>query len=72
MATGSSLCLIYLICKAVYKDFFLNGTLAAFYATLVSLLVFVVLSYLTRDPKFNLDKMLNRNKTVSDPSVEYL
>ncbi|HBG27999.1 MAG: hypothetical protein A2Y10_17380 [Planctomycetes bacterium GWF2_41_51] len=65
---GAVLSILYIVCKTIDKDFMLNGTLATFFITMLCIVLFIVVSLLTKDPSFDLDTMLNRRPNEKSKS----
>jgi SSS family solute:Na+ symporter len=63
MITGSVLAASSFIYRS-YNPEFLNSRILAFLSICVSVLVYVVASYLTKNPNFDLDRMLNRTPEI--------
>jgi SSS family solute:Na+ symporter len=61
MITGGALCLAGFITRSFYPQF-LQGRIMAFYVTLISIAVYVALSYLTKPAGVDLNQILNRSK----------
>lgn len=75
--TGSVLCVGGIIVQQVYKahgqTFYLNGTQINFFASLITVAVYVVISLLTCREDFNLERMLHRGSyatTAPDAAVQ--
>lgn len=67
MLTGSGLSTGGILARQVYGDTFpLNGTEIGFYATLIAILLYVVVSLLTCTEDFDLDRMLHRNQHAEE------
>ena len=59
LISGASICVIGLIVKQTWKDCPLNMMEMAFIASITAVLLYFLVSLLTPDPKFDLDKLLN-------------
>ncbi|MEI8342762.1 MAG: hypothetical protein WCH43_14655, partial [Verrucomicrobiota bacterium] len=60
LLTGSTLATGGILIRQFYPDFPLNGMQISFYATLIAIAVYIVVSLLTNRVDFNLDRMLHR------------
>jgi len=66
MITGSLLSITGFVLKSQIPDQVPNGRMMAFYAVCISVVTYVLVSLFTKDPNFDLNKMLHRN-----PDQEY-
>ena len=62
MLTGSLLSVGGIVIRQIIPGFPLNGMQISFFATLLAIAVYIVVSLLTRKEDFNLDRMLHRGK----------
>jgi SSS family solute:Na+ symporter len=62
LISGSTLSVTGIVLHEIYGKAFLNGTQVSFFASLISIAVYIVVSLLTCREDFNMDRMLHRGK----------
>lgn len=68
MIVGAVVGISGFIYRSINPDF-LHGTIIAFWVTIICIIVYVVVSYLDKNPDVDLDEILNRKKTGTNTTL---
>jgi len=66
MIVGAVLSVAGLVCRSVYPDWLPDGSIIAFWVSIICVGLYLAVSYLGTDPQFDLDEMLNRERPGAD------
>lgn len=70
MMVGAVIGISGFIYRSINPDF-LHGTIIAFWVTIICIIVYVVVSYLDKNPGVDLDEILNRKKTGTNQNLNH-
>lgn len=69
MLTGASLSIAGFVSRIFHPDF-LDGRVISFYVTLISIAVYIIVSYISKGSDVDLDEVLNRKKQQEQDSLQ--